>query len=184
MHSNLIKDYNYNFVEGIYFLYKKQLSKASQSFLKALNESKSSDLMYDKYLSYFGLVEALRKSKGGLIHSYEAVGSIEDSEFTMETLLNLAIVEYCSGFRWRCVKTIETGLKLMPRNELFLMFYDLIGKRNTYRKQIISLKRGNTLKKYLGRLHKRRKPATDDELFELIQKIIYTEYHDLKPNKL
>lgn len=174
-HDNL----NYHFLEGIFYLYKRQLPKAAQCFLKAVNETKTSEHLYGKYLSYFGLVEALRKSKGGLIHAYEAA----NKEFTMETLLNLAVVEHCSGLRLRCLKSINTGLKIMPENELFLIFQNIVGIRA--RPRPFSLKRNHALKRYVGRLHfqKRRKPATDDEIFEFVQDIIYSEYRELKPGK-
>lgn len=174
MNTPANEEYNHYFLQGIFFLYNNQLENSYQCFLDALKNTSHTDIFYNKYLSYLGLVEALRNSKGGMLHSYEAISS---KELTVEILLNHSIVQYTSGFRKRCINSLETGLTHKPNDKHLLKFYKLIGKRRYQR--VSTHKR---LRPLIGRLLRKRAQNIQGELFEFIREVVYREYHKIKPS--
>ena len=147
-----------NYYKALYCLHQNNLTEAKKHLLDTLSSTEPEGSLYNRSLSYLGLVEVIQhNSNGGLHRCYEA----EKSYFEHPDIqLNIAYAEFRLGNRKRCINAIFKCLKHSPNNPQANHFYECIGKR----------KKRNTVRSIFGRFLRKNNISADECFIKAIQK--------------
>ncbi|HLC18553.1 MAG TPA: tetratricopeptide repeat protein [Thermodesulfobacteriota bacterium] len=142
----------HQFNTGKRHLKEDKLDKALRAFGRAYRDDKENP----SYMSYFGLLKALRGGEIGL--GLELCTNAIKREFhRAELYVNLGRVYLAAGNRKGAMKVFKKGLNYEPGNEEIHRYMAELGIRN--RPVIPILERSNPVNKYLGILFRRTLPG-------------------------
>lgn len=140
------------FVAGKRHLREENMDKALRAFEKAYKEDKENP----DYMSYYGMLKALRGGEIGLGLEL-CTRAIKKEFFKAEYYLNLGRVYMASGNKKGAIKVFLKGLKFDPQNTEINKYLIELGFRG---KPIIpGLDRANPVNKLLGILLRRMIPG-------------------------
>lgn len=145
------KPLNSHFIEGKRYLKEQNLDRALRAFGKAYRSDRDNPY----YMSYYGLLKALRGGEIGL--GLELCTMAIKREFhKAEFYLNLGRIYLAAGNKKGAVSVFKKGLNFDPSNEELNRHLSELGVRK--RPVIPALDRSNPLNKFLGVLFRRRLP--------------------------
>lgn len=141
-----------HFIAGKRFLREDNLDRALKAFDKAWKEDKENP----EYMSYYGMVRAMRAGEIGLGLEF-CTRAVKKEFFRAEFYLNLGKVYMAAGNKKGAIKVFKKGLRYDAANEEMNSLLIQLGFRN--RPVIPVLDRSNPLNKFLGILFRRTIPG-------------------------
>jgi len=140
-----------HFEAGKRFLAEESLEKALRAFEKAYREDKTNPA----YMSYYGLIMALRGGKIGLGLEL-CTRAIKKEFYRAEYYLNLGRVYLAAGNKKGAIKVFSKGLRFDPNNAELKHNLSELGVRS--RPVIPVLERSNPVNKFLGLFFRKTMP--------------------------
>ncbi|HBG46266.1 MAG TPA: hypothetical protein DDW94_04660 [Deltaproteobacteria bacterium] len=140
-----------HFISGKRFLKEENMDRALRAFDKAWKEDKENA----EYMSYYGMLKALRGGEIGLGLEF-CTRAIKKEFFRAEFYLNLGKVYMAAGNKKGAIKVFKKGLKYDAANEEMNDLLIQLGFRN--RPVISALDRSNPVNKLLGIFFRRTLP--------------------------
>ncbi|MBI5493353.1 MAG: tetratricopeptide repeat protein [Deltaproteobacteria bacterium] len=141
-----------HFLAGKRFLREENMDRSLRAFEKAFKEDKDNA----DYMSYYGMLKAIRGGEIGLGLEL-CTRAIKKEFFKAEYYLNLGRVYMAAGNKKGAIKVFLKGLKFDPQNEDINKYLVELGFRG--RPIIPGLDRANPINKLLGILLRRVIPG-------------------------